>query len=123
MRRSFFRMQPGSKNYLTQWIRDVWRNQFLFWSIFAGFVTVFPIIYVPVINTVVFKHAPISWEWGIVFVETLLFFSGIEAWKFAKRVYYRRVGETARNPEDDLEKSVFSAYTSTALSFGSVSKH
>ena len=122
MRRSFFRMQPGSKHYLTQWIRDVWRNQFLFWSIFAGFVTVFPIIYVPVINTVVFKHAPISWEWGIVFVETGLFFLGIESWKFAKRVYYRRVGETARNPEDDLEKSVFSAYTSTARSFTSNSK-
>jgi len=122
MRRSFFRMQPGSKHYLTQWVRDVWRNQFLFWSIFAGFVTVFPIIYIPVINTVVFKHAPISWEWGIVFVETGLFFLGIESWKFAKRVYYRRVGETARNPEEDLEKSVFSAYTSTARSFTSNSK-
>jgi Na+-exporting ATPase len=122
MRRSFFRMQPGSKHYLTQWIRDVWRNQFLFWSIFAGFVTVFPIIYIPVINTKVFKHAPISWEWGIVFVETGLFFLGVEAWKFAKRVYYRRVGETAKNPEDDLERSVFSAYTSTDRSIGSASK-
>ena len=122
MRRSFFRMQPGSKNYFTQWIRDVWRNQFLFWSILAGFVTVFPIIYIPVVNTKVFKHAPISWEWGIVFVETWLFFLGIEAWKFAKRVYYRRVGDTAKNPEDDLEKSVFSAYTSTSKSIGSGSK-
>lgn len=122
MRRSFFRMQPGSKHYLTQWIRDVWRNQFLFWSIFAGFVTVFPIIYIPVINTKVFKHAPISWEWGIVFVETALFFGGVEAWKWAKRIYYRRVGETAKNPEDDLETSVFSAYTSTARSFGSEGK-
>lgn len=122
MRRSFFRMQPGSKHYLTQWVRDVWRNQFLFWSIFSGFVTVFPIIYIPVINTKVFKHAPISWEWGVVFVETLLFILGIEAWKFAKRVYYRRVGESAKNPEDDLEKNVFSAYTSIARSIGSESK-
>jgi P-type Na+/K+ transporter len=122
MRRSFFRMQPGSKYYLTQWIRDVWRNQFLFWSIVAGFVTVFPIIYIPVINTVVFKHAPISWEWGIVFVETGLFFLGVETWKWGKRVYYRRVGETARNPQEDLEKSVFSAYTSTARSIGSESR-
>ena len=29
-RRSFFRMQPGSKKYFTQWIYDVWRNKFLF---------------------------------------------------------------------------------------------
>ena len=114
LRRSFFRMQPGSKHYLTQWIRDVWRNKFLLWSIIGGFVTVFPIIYCPVINTVVFKLAPISWEWGIVFIETGVFFAGVEGWKFAKRVYYRRVGETARNPEEDLEKNLFSKYISVA---------
>lgn len=43
-RRSFFRMQPGSKRYLTQWAIDVWRNQFLFWAIIIGFVTLFPLI-------------------------------------------------------------------------------
>ena len=42
MRRSFFRMQPKSKKYLTQWAHDVWRNQFLFWSILADFITVIP---------------------------------------------------------------------------------
>ena len=98
---------------------------FYFAGIFAGFATVFPIIYVPGLNTVVFKHAPISWEWGIVFLETLMFFLGVEAWKFGKRVYYRRVGETARNPEDDLEadlgKNIFSAYISTSKSVSSVS--
>ena len=119
MCRSFFRMQPKSKNYLTQWIRDVWCNQFLFWSIFTGFVTVFPIIYVPVINTVVFKHAPISWKWGIGFVETLLFFLGVEAWKFVKPDYYRRVGETAKHPEDDFERNIFKAYASVTKSIGS----
>ncbi|KAK9650616.1 P-type ATPase [Aspergillus fumigatus] len=90
MRRSFFRMQPGSTRYLTQWMSDVWRNQFLFWSIVAGFVTTFPILYIPVLNHVVFKHTGISWEWGIVFVEAVLFFLGVELWKFAKRVYFRR---------------------------------
>merc|ERR1712000_745789 len=74
MRRSFFRMQPGSKRYFTQWMVDVWRNQFLFWAIIAGFVTIFPTLYIPVINHDVFKHTGISWEWGIVFVEALLFF-------------------------------------------------
>ena len=113
MRRSFFRMQPGSKHYLTQWMRDVWRNQFLFWSIAAGFITIFPVIYIPVINTKVFKHAPISWEWGIVFVETFLFFLGVETWKLSKRMYFRE--DVAKNPQSDLEKTVFSAYTSISV--------
>ncbi|KAB8265759.1 hypothetical protein BDV32DRAFT_158112 [Aspergillus pseudonomiae] len=90
MRRSFFRMQPKSKRYFTQWMHDVWRNPFLFWSIMAGFVTTFPILYIPVINKVVFKHTGISWEWGIVFVEAILFFMGVELWKWAKRVFFRR---------------------------------
>ncbi|EQL34682.1 Na+-exporting ATPase, variant [Blastomyces dermatitidis ATCC 26199] len=90
MRRSFFRMQPKSKKYFTQWMHDVWRNQFLFWAIMAGFITIFPLLYIPVINTVVFKHKGISWEWGIVFIEAALFFAGVEAWKWGKRVYFRR---------------------------------
>ncbi|KAL4913207.1 hypothetical protein BDW62DRAFT_168171 [Aspergillus aurantiobrunneus] len=91
MRLSFFRMQPESKKYFTQWMYDVWRNKFLFWSIMAGWITIFPILYIPVLNHVVFKHTGISWEWGIVFVEALLFFLGVEAWKFAKRVFFRRL--------------------------------
>jgi len=90
LRLSFFRMQPESKKYFTQWMYDVWRNKFLFWSIMAGWITIFPILYIPVLNHVVFKHTGISWEWGIVFVEALLFFAGVEAWKWAKRVFYRR---------------------------------
>ncbi|KAE8156878.1 hypothetical protein BDV40DRAFT_305670 [Aspergillus tamarii] len=90
MRRSFFRMQPKSERYFTQWMHDVWRNPFLFWSIIAGFVTTFPILYIPVINKVVFKHTWISWEWGIVFVEAILFFMGVETWKWAKRIFFRK---------------------------------
>ncbi|KAL4946627.1 hypothetical protein BDV06DRAFT_208540 [Aspergillus oleicola] len=90
MRLSFFRMQPDSTKYFTQWAHDVWRNKFLFWSIMAGWITIFPILYIPVLNTVVFKHTGISWEWGIVFVEAVLFFIGVEAWKWAKRVFFRR---------------------------------
>ena len=90
LRRSFFRMQPKSKKYFTQWMYDVWRNKFLFWSIMAGWITMFPILYIPVLNDVVFKHKPITWEWGIVAVEAVLFFVGVEAWKWAKRVFFRR---------------------------------
>ncbi|OCL11911.1 sodium P-type ATPase-like protein [Glonium stellatum] len=112
MRRSFFCMQPHSKRYFTQWIYDVWRNQFLFWAIIAGFVTIFPTLYIPVINHVVFKHTGISWEWGIVFISTFLFFLGVEAWKWGKRVFFRRLKQdtTARNSSVDIEARVFGQY-------------
>lgn len=90
MRRSFFRMQPKSKKYFTQWIYDVWRNKFLFWAIMSGFITIFPLLYIPTLNHEVFRHTGITWEWGIVFVEALLFFAGVELWKWIKRVYFRR---------------------------------
>lgn len=94
-RRSFFRMQPKSKKYFTQWVFDVWGNQFLFWSVLFGFASIFVLLYVPVINHSVFLHTGISWEWGIVIVEAVLFFGGIEAWKWAKRVYFRRKAAAA----------------------------
>ncbi|KAJ5566906.1 ATPase P-type K/Mg/Cd/Cu/Zn/Na/Ca/Na/H-transporter [Penicillium sp. DV-2018c] len=97
LRRSFFRMQPKSKKYFTQWMYDVWRNKFLFWSVMAGWITMFPILYIPVLNDVVFKHKPITWEWGIVAVEAVLFFMGVEAWKWAKRVYFRH--KAGKNPQ------------------------
>jgi potassium/sodium efflux P-type ATPase len=57
-RKSFFRMQPDSKRYFTQWMYDVWRNKFLFWSIIAGFVTIFPTIYIPVSSASAFPLCP-----------------------------------------------------------------
>ncbi|WAO92354.1 Hypothetical protein NCS54_00985900 [Fusarium falciforme] len=85
-------------------------NQFLFWAIVAGFITMFPLIYIPTLNTVVFKHAPISWEWGIVFVEAIIFFLGIETWKWMKRFYFRRQARKATGGVVDLETRVFGHY-------------
>ncbi|KAF2260358.1 potassium/sodium eff [Lojkania enalia] len=94
-RRSFFRQHPRGENYnwyyvFYQWWEDSRRNPFLFWAVIAGFVTIFPTLYIPVINHAVFKHTGISWEWGIVVVESILFFTGCESWKWAKRVFFRR---------------------------------
>lgn len=112
-RRSFFRMQPKSTLYFTQWMRDVWRNKFLFWSVMFGFASVFVILYVPVINHDVFKHTGITWEWGIVIVEAVLFFGGIESWKWAKRVYYRRKAKKAGGGQRRrLSSVVFDDYLS-----------
>jgi hypothetical protein len=78
------------------------------------FVTMFPLIYIPTLNTVVFKHAGITWEWGIVFIEAFLFFLGIEAWKWAKRVYFRRQARKDTSGMVDLEARVFGRYFSTS---------
>jgi len=99
-RGSFFRLRPWSK--LPYCVYRIWRNQFLFWAVIAGFVTIFPTLYIPVINHEVFKQDGISWEWGIVFVAALLFFSGVETWKGIKRFYFRR--RERRNLDgEDLE--------------------
>jgi Na+-exporting ATPase len=121
LRRSFFRMQPKSPYYLTQWFRDVWQNQFLFWAVVAGFVTIFPIIYIPGLNRVVFKHTAITWEWAIVATATILFFGGIESWKYAKRVYFRRQDRKSGGGTD-LESKVFERYLSGVSDGGVVQK-
>ncbi|KAK8875261.1 Sodium transport ATPase 5 [Apiospora arundinis] len=113
MRRSFFRMQPGSTKYFTQWARDIWRNKFLFWAIILGFVTMFPTLYIPVLNHAVFKHTGITWEWGIVFIASALFFAGVESWKWAKRFYFRRVARKSQGADwknIDVEERVFGEY-------------
>ncbi|KAJ5612306.1 hypothetical protein N7510_005500 [Penicillium lagena] len=122
LRRSFFQMQPDSKKYFTQWMHDVWRNRFLFWGIMSGFVLAFPILYIPVLNRDVFKHTGISWEWGIVFVETFLFFLGVESWKWCKRIWFRRQeskakkGEGAHGTGESRGLQDFSRYTTMSRS-------
>ena len=43
-------MKPKSTKYFTQWISDIWDNRFLFWAVMAGFITIFPILYIPGLN-------------------------------------------------------------------------
>lgn len=63
------------------------------------------------INHSVFKHTGISWEWGIVFVEALLFFLGVETWKWAKRIFFRRREKKLGFTPDDMEKMAFAEFS------------
>lgn len=110
MRRSLFWMHPNTDRRLTQWMVDVWSNQFLFWSVVASFISPAVTLYVPVLNHKVFKHTGISWEWGVVLVATLLFFAGCEFWKWMKRVYFRRRVKKingAGGAETEVEERLF----------------
>lgn len=85
-RRSLFYMPKGFK----AWLAHLWGNQFLFWAVFGVFFTVFPVLYIPKLNHAVFQHTGISWEWAVVFIDVIVFMVLSEAWKWAKRVYFRR---------------------------------
>lgn len=64
-------------------------------------------IYILVLNYDVFKYVFISWEWGIVFVEVMLFFVGCEVWKWGKRIFFRRRDCKMGIMMEDLERWVF----------------
>lgn len=104
LRRSLFAMHPESETPYTQVFRDIWSNKFLFWSVIFGFVSAFPVIYIPIINDDVFLHKGIGYEWGLVAGFSLCFLIGAEFYKWLKRCYYK-VNIAFFSPENDLEKS------------------
>lgn len=86
LRRSMFALNPEKQGPL-QFCRDIYENRFLFWAVFIGAMSVFITVNIPVVNTQFFKHAPITWEWGLVVGFTVLYVAGMEAWKAIKRAY------------------------------------
>lgn len=113
-RLSFFH---GAVRNTRAWARRLWANPFLFWSVVVGFFSIFPTLYIPVLNRRVFLHSGIDKEWGVVFAVTVLFFLGSEGWKAAKRAVLRRRGlmhqKGASNSEEDLEKRTFERFYSS----------
>ena len=111
MRRSLFAMKPDTDTPYTQVFKDLWGNQFLFWSVIGAFLSCFPVVYIPVINDKVFLHGSIGKEWGVAFAYTAAFWAGCELYKFFKRLYFKV--EHSHNPEYDLErKNPFDRYVS-----------
>ncbi|KAJ2987893.1 hypothetical protein NUW58_g4260 [Xylaria curta] len=96
----------GLRAGLQHWARHLWENQFLFYSVTVVFVTIFPAIYIPGLNHVVFLHDGITWEWAVVFVATGFFFVLVEAWKWAKRVYYRQRRQQSMSKGDAAQETV-----------------
>jgi magnesium-transporting ATPase (P-type) len=83
--RSLFNMHPEKYSGPLSVFRTVWQNKFLFGAVTAGFVVVFPVIYIPVVNRIVFKHEAITWEWGVVAACVVVYTAIVEAWKAVKR--------------------------------------
>ncbi|PKS11851.1 hypothetical protein jhhlp_001145 [Lomentospora prolificans] len=122
LRRSLFRLHPNDDRKFPLF-KDIYSNQFLFWSVVIGGVSVFPVVYIPGLNTSVFKHTSISWEWGVVIGFTLLYVLGVETWKFIKRTWHlledRPVRTGSFKQGGELEGGRSFIRTMTATSFKS----
>ncbi|OJJ51987.1 hypothetical protein ASPSYDRAFT_165352 [Aspergillus sydowii CBS 593.65] len=102
--RSLFNMDPVMFPQKFSIFPILWRNHFLFWAVIAGFVVTFPVIYLPVVNQVVFKHHAITWEWGIVFGCMAVYLACIESWKAVKRAFGIGSGKNAVLTLEDAEQ-------------------
>ena len=86
LRRSLFNLDPlNSQGSKFSFFKDIYSNGFLFWSVVIGAVSVFPAVYIPGLNTKVFKHNGITWEWALSFGAVIIFVLGTEIWKAIKR--------------------------------------
>ncbi|PVU89478.1 hypothetical protein BB561_005337 [Smittium simulii] len=70
-------------------IKRVFENKGLAFSYLSAWIITFIALYVPVLNEKIFKHHPISWEWGIVFVSFVLYFIFDAIYKYVKRYIFR----------------------------------
>ncbi|KAH8676233.1 potassium/sodium efflux P-type ATPase [Xylariales sp. PMI_506] len=86
LRRSMFKLHAESDSKFP-FFKDVYENKFLFWAVVIGGLSVFPTVYIPVLNRDVFKHTAITWEWAVVVAAFIVFVAGVELWKMAKRAF------------------------------------
>jgi Na+-exporting ATPase len=116
MRRSVFALKPRrGRNFVVAIAQDLYKNKFLFWSVVLGAISVVPVIYIPVINKDAFRHTGIGWEWGLCFAFSILYIVCMEAWKWGKRIYYRRKAGKMHDEEHGAEKH-FQRYISMSRS-------
>ena len=102
MRRSMFALDPMNTTRKFPVFHDIYANQFLFWSVVLGALSVFPAVYIPGLSRDVFKHTGITWEWAPAVLCVIIFVFGMEMWKLTKR----RMGWFADEEVADYEKNV-----------------
>ncbi|EEP75411.1 potassium/sodium efflux P-type ATPase [Uncinocarpus reesii 1704] len=105
--RSLFNMNPtGNKGGVFSVFPTIWRNRFLFCAVGAGFFIAFPLVYLPTVNRLVFKHLGITWEWGVVAACVAVYIMLIESWKAVKRAFGIGGGKNRVFTAEDAEMRV-----------------
>ncbi|RAL64013.1 hypothetical protein DID88_003201 [Monilinia fructigena] len=127
IRRSMFRLDAASQSSFP-FFKDVYENRFLFWAVVIGALSVFPAVYIPGLNTSVFKHVGISWEWSLAVGAVFIFVLGIEAWKATKRYFglfeQLEEEEAARDRKLGLRQGFFTfAKSTTSIGRSSVDQY
>ncbi|KAI0188670.1 hypothetical protein EV127DRAFT_471161 [Xylaria flabelliformis] len=97
---SLFNIYPEEFSGPFSVVRTVLRNRFLFLAVVAGFLVTFPVIYIPVVNRVVF----IDWEWRVVAAAVIAYITFVETWKAGKRRLFYRSSKLAVNGGTSLYK-------------------
>ena len=80
---------------------DLLENKALLLSVSILCLSVFPVIFIPVINDRVFLLLPIAWEWGLVFASMLVFLVLTELYKVLRR--YCTPIQVATDPTEQKE--------------------
>lgn len=63
------------------------------------------ILYVPVINDRVFQLSGLTWQWGLVIGQLVVYLVAAEMYKLAKRTFYHhREKKRGENPIVELER-------------------
>jgi P-type Na+/K+ transporter len=65
-------------------------NKPLFISVVGGSLALFPTIYIPKVNDVVFRMTSITWEWGLCAASIVFYILGAEGYKLVKRRYWKK---------------------------------
>ncbi|KAI4179667.1 MAG: hypothetical protein LQ348_005358 [Seirophora lacunosa] len=125
LRRSVFALDPATKRERrVPFFTDIYSNRFLFYAVVVGAASVFPAVYIPGLNTAVFKHMGIGWEWALSAGSVVIFVAGVEAWKACKRRFgWFAVGEEAEEEKLGLRQGFvsFTRSFSKSKSMGSES--
>lgn len=69
---------------------NLFANKPLFISVVGGCLGLFPTIYIPKVNTLVFRMTSITWEWGLCAASIVFYIVCAEGYKALKRRYWRK---------------------------------
>ena len=64
-------------------------NRTLLYSVLGGCLALFPTIYIPKLNEVLFKMIDITWEWGLCAASVVIYLVGTEGYKACKRRFWK----------------------------------
>ncbi|ORZ02276.1 potassium/sodium efflux P-type ATPase [Syncephalastrum racemosum] len=98
------------------WTYKAWtsrkQNKYLLMSFAGCMILCIIVLYVPVLNTEVFKHEGITWEWGMVVASSLVYIVISEIYKWTKRIRYRRKMRIRKEKEEQEQAAIMNAASS-----------